>query len=121
MSDIRSEMNLSLIDNPDDPTRSVLDGIDLDQITRTATAAASYLSVRGYVHFVLEPGDATRYEIGICRRMVDGGPPYWFSSSLGPSYGWNAAGTLHPDFIAGLQVVHGHVYALLLNEIAVRL
>jgi hypothetical protein len=120
--------------------RATLSVLDCDHIDRQAAAAARLLSCRDAAVVVLEPGDATHYEVTLARRstetavldndrtstMLVGGTGHdWFTVSLstgGRPYPWCAT-HLPVEFYVREHFVHDDDYhtAVVLTEFLQRL
>lgn len=90
----------------------IRDRLDLDHIALMAVKAGVDLSFRAFAHVVLEPGDATRYEITVSDRIpwqkdADGvvvqhrlrGYTVSLVNLDGRSYMWEGI-KLHPQYVS---------------------
>lgn len=99
--------------------------LDRPYLEHAAEQTALALLSHEYALALIEPGDATRYELAIVTGPQIGAP-YRFASSFGPLYPWMGNPTIHPDYAEEHYVANrsrwtATVYALFLNEVSTNL
>lgn len=95
--------------------------VDESYLATAGFNAATVLREMGRVWVVLEPGDATRYEVVIVDTHIER-DRYRVATSFGPLYPWHGE-TLHPGYVTEKWVTNrnqhtGEVLARFLNHVS---